>query len=169
MIHEKGTQTGGNSTSRLDLGVRDVGDDTVCEMENASSGPAVPPPPINGLCTTASVDAPNAFLFAVARTRAKWVDDVADAAAAAAADGDDSTGVRPDFRSNGDAPPPPEVKAQIVSTIQKNIDIMKVAGWGLVDDVIDPRDTRKVLAMGLELARHKRVERPARKRGVIPV
>jgi len=69
----------------------------------------------------------------------------------------------------GGMDPPPEMKAMIVEQIQKNIDIEKVAGWGLVDDVIDPRDTRKVLAMGLELARHKRVERPARKRGVIPV
>ena len=53
--------------------------------------------------------------------------------------------------------------------IQKNIDIYKVAGWGLVDDVIDPRDTRKAIAWGLELARHKKVERPHKKRGVIPV
>jgi acetyl-CoA carboxylase carboxyltransferase component len=35
--------------------------------------------------------------------------------------------------------------------------------------VIDPRDTRRVLAWGLELACNKKVERPARKRGVIPV
>jgi acetyl-CoA carboxylase carboxyltransferase component len=69
----------------------------------------------------------------------------------------------------GDAAPPPEVKKNIVEMIQKNIDVYKVAGWGLVDDVIDPRDTRRVLAWGLELARHKRVERPARKRGVMPV
>lgn len=69
----------------------------------------------------------------------------------------------------GDAPPPPEVKQAIVDQIQKNIDIMKVAGWGLVDDVIDPRDTRKAIAWGLELSRHKHVERPARKHGVIPV
>jgi acetyl-CoA carboxylase carboxyltransferase component len=69
----------------------------------------------------------------------------------------------------GDAEPPPEVKKTIVETIQKNIDIYKSAGWGLVDEVIDPRDTRRVLAWGLELARHKHVERPARKRGVIPV
>jgi len=69
----------------------------------------------------------------------------------------------------GDAEPPPEVKKSIVETIQKNIDIYKSAGWGLVDEVIDPRDTRRVLAWGLELARHKHVERPARKRGVIPV
>jgi methylmalonyl-CoA decarboxylase subunit alpha len=69
----------------------------------------------------------------------------------------------------GDSEPAPEVRKGIVEAIQKNIDIYKVAGWGLVDDVIDPRDTRRVLAWGLELARHKQVERPARKRGVIPV
>ncbi len=69
----------------------------------------------------------------------------------------------------GATDPPPEVKKQIIDMIQKNIDIYKVAGWGLVDDVIDPRDTRRAIAWGLELARHKRVERPERKRGVIPV
>jgi acetyl-CoA carboxylase carboxyltransferase component len=69
----------------------------------------------------------------------------------------------------GDAEPQAEVRKGIVDSIQKNIDIYKVAGWGLVDDVIDPRDTRRVLAWGLELARHKRIERPARKRGIIPV
>ena len=69
----------------------------------------------------------------------------------------------------GDVEPPPEVKKGIVDTIQKNIDVYKVAGWGLVDDVIDPRDTRRVIAWGLELSRHKQVERPAKKRGIIPV
>ncbi len=64
---------------------------------------------------------------------------------------------------------PPEIKQQMVEMIQGYIDVYKVAGWGLVDDVIDPRDTRRVLAMGLELAAHKKVERPYRKRGVIPV
>lgn len=64
---------------------------------------------------------------------------------------------------------PPEVKQQMVEMIQGYIDVYKVAGWGLVDDVIDPRDTRRVLAMGLELAANKKVERPYRKRGVIPV
>ena len=69
----------------------------------------------------------------------------------------------------GDTDPPPEVRKTIVDQIQKHIDVYKVAGWGLVDDVIDPRDTRKVIAIGLELAAHKRVERPWRKGGVIPV
>jgi acetyl-CoA carboxylase carboxyltransferase component len=69
----------------------------------------------------------------------------------------------------GDTPPPPEVKAGIVEAIQKNIDVKKVAGWGLVDDVIDPRDTRRAIAWGLELSRHKHLERPAKRRGIIPV
>src|ERR1041384_1534360 len=55
----------------------------------------------------------------------------------------------------GDQDPPAEAKKMIVDQIQKNIDIYKVAGWGLVDEVIDPRDTRRTIAWGLELARHK--------------
>jgi acetyl-CoA carboxylase carboxyltransferase component len=69
----------------------------------------------------------------------------------------------------GGAPPDPEMKKAIIEMIQSNIDIMKSAGWGLVDDVIDPRETRRVLAWGLELAQNKRVERPRRKHGVVPV
>src|SRR5262249_42076784 len=69
----------------------------------------------------------------------------------------------------GDTPPPPEVRSQIVATIQKYIDIYRVGGWGLVDDIIDPRDTRKVLALGLELTRNKVMERPWRKHGIMPV
>jgi acetyl-CoA carboxylase carboxyltransferase component len=69
----------------------------------------------------------------------------------------------------GDQTPPPEAKRSVLETIQKGIDVYRVAGWGLVDEVIDPRDTRRALAWGLELARHKRVERPRKKRGVIPV
>jgi acetyl-CoA carboxylase carboxyltransferase component len=69
----------------------------------------------------------------------------------------------------GGAEPPPEVKQQFVAAIGKQIDVFKVAGWGFVDDVIDPRETRAVLARGLELSWNKRVERPFRKRGIIPV
>ena len=65
--------------------------------------------------------------------------------------------------------PPPEVKKNIIDMIQKNIDVYKSAGWGLVDEVIDPRDTRKAIAWGLELARHKKVERPEKRRGILPV
>jgi methylmalonyl-CoA decarboxylase subunit alpha len=69
----------------------------------------------------------------------------------------------------GDMVPPPEVKQGIIDQIQKNIDVMKVAGWGLIDDVIDPRDTRRSIAFGLELSEHKQLERPAKRRGIIPV
>src|SRR5437773_7579129 len=48
----------------------------------------------------------------------------------------------------GDAPPPPELRQAIIDKIQKNIDVMRVAGWGLIDDVIDPRDTRRAIAWG---------------------
>lgn len=69
----------------------------------------------------------------------------------------------------GDTPPPPEVKQAIVAQLQKNIDVMKVAGWGLIDDVIDPRDTRRTIAWGLELSKNKHLERPFKRRGIIPV
>jgi acetyl-CoA carboxylase carboxyltransferase component len=69
----------------------------------------------------------------------------------------------------GDKPPDPVVRQKVVDSIQSRIDIDRVAGWGYVDDVIDPRDTRRAIAWGLELSAHKQVERPHRKRGIIPV
>jgi acetyl-CoA carboxylase carboxyltransferase component len=69
----------------------------------------------------------------------------------------------------GDAPPPEEAKRELVKEIEGRIDIYKVAGWGLVDDVIDPRDTRRAIAWGLELAKNKHIERPARRRSILPV
>ncbi|MDP3276007.1 MAG: acyl-CoA carboxylase subunit beta [Deltaproteobacteria bacterium] len=65
--------------------------------------------------------------------------------------------------------PDPEMKRSLVDSLQANIDATKSAGWGLIDDVIDPRDTRRILAMGLALSRSKKLERPARKRGIMPV
>jgi methylmalonyl-CoA decarboxylase subunit alpha len=69
----------------------------------------------------------------------------------------------------GDNEPPAEVKQQLVQLIQQQIDIYRVAGWGLVDDVIDPRDTRPLLCRAVELAWNRRVERPYRKHGIVPV
>jgi methylmalonyl-CoA decarboxylase subunit alpha len=64
---------------------------------------------------------------------------------------------------------PPEVKEGMVTSLRERIDITKVAGWGLVDDIIDPRDTRSVLARALRISWNRQVERPWRKRGVMPV
>jgi acetyl-CoA carboxylase carboxyltransferase component len=68
-----------------------------------------------------------------------------------------------------DGEPPPEVRRQIAAAIQKHIDIYKVAGWGLVDDVIDPRETRRLLCLAIEMSWNRTVERPAKKRGIMPV
>ncbi|MCC7535123.1 MAG: acyl-CoA carboxylase subunit beta [Deltaproteobacteria bacterium] len=69
----------------------------------------------------------------------------------------------------GDMEAPPEMKEMILGKIREEIDIYKSAGWGYVDEVIDPRDTRRAIAWGLELSAHKQVERPWRKRSIIPV
>ena len=39
----------------------------------------------------------------------------------------------------------------------------------MIDDVIDPRETRSVVIKALEMAAGKKVERPWRKQGVVPV
>ena len=61
------------------------------------------------------------------------------------------------------------VKQQLVDAIKPFIDIYKVAGRGLIDEVIDPRETRDYILAGLELSKNKKVERPYRKSGVRPV
>ena len=43
------------------------------------------------------------------------------------------------------------------------------ASRGLVDDVIDPADTRRYIAMQLEILVNKRELRPAKKHGLGPV
>ncbi len=62
-----------------------------------------------------------------------------------------------------------EMKKQLVAAIEPYIDIYKVAGRGLIDEVIDPRETRDYILAGLELSKGKTVERPYRKSGVRPV
>jgi acetyl-CoA carboxylase carboxyltransferase component len=64
---------------------------------------------------------------------------------------------------------PQAVKDQMAAMIKPYIDPIRVAGHGFVDDVIDPRDTRSVIARGIELGRNKVVERPWRRNGVRPV
>jgi len=43
------------------------------------------------------------------------------------------------------------------------------AGGALIDDVIDPRETRPVIIRALDMARAKKVDRPWKKHGVMPV
>jgi acetyl-CoA carboxylase carboxyltransferase component len=57
----------------------------------------------------------------------------------------------------------------MVSVIREQISPYVAAGWSFVDDLIDPADTRSAIARGLEQAATKKVERPWRKHGVLPV
>ena len=43
------------------------------------------------------------------------------------------------------------------------------AGNDMIDDVIDPRETRATICRALELAEGKRVQRPWKRSGVVPV
>ncbi|MFN2587270.1 MAG: acyl-CoA carboxylase subunit beta, partial [Actinomycetota bacterium] len=58
---------------------------------------------------------------------------------------------------------------EMVALIREQISPYVAAGWSFVDDVVDPADTRAVLCHGLENAAGKKVERPWRKHGVLPV
>ena len=62
-----------------------------------------------------------------------------------------------------------EVKKQLAEGIRPHIDIFRTAALGYLDDVIDPRETRPLLAHYLRLCEGKKVERPWRKREIAPV
>ena len=57
----------------------------------------------------------------------------------------------------------------MIEGIRKTIDPYIAAGNALIDDVIDPRETRPTVIKALEMAATKRVERPWKKHGVMPV
>jgi acetyl-CoA carboxylase carboxyltransferase component len=64
---------------------------------------------------------------------------------------------------------PEATRAQMVEAIRKQINPYLAAGWAMIDDVIDPAETRRVIVRGLEQATDKTVDRPWRKHGNIPV
>ncbi len=67
-----------------------------------------------------------------------------------------------------EGPAAEQIKAQMIKMIEPMINPYEVARRGLVDEVIDPRETRQVLLRGLEVTRNKVVERPHRRHGVNP-
>jgi acetyl-CoA carboxylase carboxyltransferase component len=64
---------------------------------------------------------------------------------------------------------PETTRAQMIEAIRAQINPYLAAGWAMIDDVIDPAETRHVIIRGLEQARDKTVDRPWRKHGNIPV
>ena len=62
-----------------------------------------------------------------------------------------------------------EARNNFVQMIREQISPYIAAGWSFIDDIIDPADTRLVVSRALEQSADKRVERPWRKHGVLPV
>jgi len=74
------------------------------------------------------------------------------------------------FRKQVEEAEDPDAKrAELIESFRKMFDVYIAAGNDLIDDVIDPRETRATICRGLEMAAGKRVERPWRKHGVVPV
>jgi acetyl-CoA carboxylase carboxyltransferase component len=76
------------------------------------------------------------------------------------------------FRKQIEAMPEEErddARNNMVSVIREQISPYVAAGWSFIDDLIDPADSRLSIAKGLANAATKRVERPWRKHGVLPV
>jgi acetyl-CoA carboxylase carboxyltransferase component len=60
-------------------------------------------------------------------------------------------------------------KAELIDAYRSLIDVYVAARNDMIDDVIDPRETRPTIIRALELAEGKRVERPWKRHGVVPV
>jgi acetyl-CoA carboxylase carboxyltransferase component len=76
------------------------------------------------------------------------------------------------FRKQIEAMPEAEqakARDEMVAVIRDQISPYVAAGWSFIDDVIDPADTRYTIVRGLEAAASKKIERPWRKHGVLPV
>jgi acetyl-CoA carboxylase carboxyltransferase component len=58
---------------------------------------------------------------------------------------------------------------EMIAAVRAQIGPYIAAGWSFIDDLIDPADTRRVIARALGHAQGKRMERPWRKHGVLPV
>jgi acetyl-CoA carboxylase carboxyltransferase component len=74
------------------------------------------------------------------------------------------------FRKEVEAADDPAAKKrELIEAYRKIIDVYIPAKNGMIDDVIDPRETRPVICRGLEMAEGKRVDRPWKRNGVVPV
>jgi acetyl-CoA carboxylase carboxyltransferase component len=60
-------------------------------------------------------------------------------------------------------------RLELAEQIRANIDPYIAAGHAQLDDVIDPAETRAAIVNGLRITADKRVDRPWRKHGVLPV
>jgi acetyl-CoA carboxylase carboxyltransferase component len=68
-----------------------------------------------------------------------------------------------------EAEDPAAKKAELIAAYRQIIDVYIAAKNGMIDDVIDPRETRPTICRALEMAEGKRVERPWKRNAVVPV
>jgi acetyl-CoA carboxylase carboxyltransferase component len=76
---------------------------------------------------------------------------------------------RKQIEAAGDTGSQDALRNQMVAMVRSQIDAYVAAGWSFLDDLIDPADTRATIVRGLEFGQTKRIERPWRKHGVLPV
>ncbi len=68
-----------------------------------------------------------------------------------------------------EAEDPAAKRAELIEGFRKQFDVYIAAGNDLIDDVIDPRETRSTICRALEMSANKKVERPWKRHGVVPV
>ena len=64
---------------------------------------------------------------------------------------------------------PEATREAMLDAVRQNIDPYIAAGNAVIDEVIDPRETRLTIAKALRMARNKHVEKPKKRHGVMPV
>ncbi|HTX31311.1 MAG TPA: acyl-CoA carboxylase subunit beta [Solirubrobacteraceae bacterium] len=68
-----------------------------------------------------------------------------------------------------EAEDPVAKRQELIENFRKIIDVYVAAGNDMIDDVIDPRETRATICRALEVSARKHVQRPWKRNGVVPV
>jgi acetyl-CoA carboxylase carboxyltransferase component len=64
---------------------------------------------------------------------------------------------------------PDATREAMLNAVREQIDPYIAAGNAVIDDIIDPRETRSTIAGALRMARNKHVRKPRKRHGVMPV
>ncbi|MBK5110409.1 MAG: acyl-CoA carboxylase subunit beta [Thermoleophilia bacterium] len=64
---------------------------------------------------------------------------------------------------------PEATREAMLNAVRQQIDPYIAAGNAMIDDIIDPRETRPTIINGLRMSKNKTVDRPWKKHGVMPV
>jgi len=64
---------------------------------------------------------------------------------------------------------PEATREAMLNAVRQQIDPYIAAGNAVIDDIIDPRETRPTIVKALRMARNKHVEKPKKRHGVMPV